>query len=351
MARRALLVSSLPFACGLHLASNRTYAPDMLIEDDEERAGPHTAVLLVGLMRGMDANNWVSMINEKVIKPHNADLYVHTTESARKELDDVRREFADSLVVAVNQPQPNAPHGDSDYQFWHVSEAFKLMEKHEADRGRYQVVIKLRTDVSPWGSAALNLAGWQQQGFIHMMTDWMYWGQRNDMQEVVKFYDNINSYFQAKYPAPLGRPIDVQAMLETIRRDPRMKAEKYLPVGNPAAQEIEDWHSYNKIETLPYPDEGKVGALANLQAASSKGLTQCLDGHGCTTRCGDRYYNDHDGRACDGGGDYEHGQIRCEKDLLGWVQAQGLVICDIGKAMNAVNFKGLVESRRLASDC
>jgi len=346
--RRALFVAALPWACSLQYSSNSNSSA---IQADGEETGPRTAILLVGLMRRLMENDWLHMVKTKMIDPNQADLFVHTTEGGH-ELEDINREFEGPLIQAMSNPQPHAPHSDADFQFWHVGMAFRLMVAHEKKMGwRYNVVVKMRTDVSPWGGASLNLAGWQQQGFIHMMTDWMYWGQRDDMEQVVKFYDNIQPYFQQKYPLPLGRPIDVDAMLESIKRDPRMKAEKYQPVTSDVANRIADWHSYTKIETLPYPDEGKVGALANLQAALSRGVKTCVDGRGCQTICGDRYYNANDGRRCDGGGDYEHGQIRCEKDLLGWVQSRGLVICDIGKSMNMINFKGVIENRRLASDC
>jgi len=344
-------VAALPWACSLQFSSNGNSSA---IQADAEEAQPRTALLLVGLMRRLMENEWLHMVKTTMIEPNKADLFVHTTAEGH-ELDDVHREFAGSLVDAKSNAQPPERKSDqaiADYQFWHVGMAFKIMAAHEKKEGfKYDVVIKLRTDVSPWGGATLNLAGWQQQGFIHMMTDWMYWGQRDDMEQVAKFYDNIQPYFVQKYPVPISRPIDVDAMLESIKRDPRMKAEKYVPVVTDVANKIAPWHSYNKIETLPYPDEGKLGALANLQAALDRGVKKCADGVNCKTMCGDRYYNEHDGRRCDGGGDYEHGQIRCEKDILGWVQSRGLAICDIGKSMHTINFKGTIEKRPLASDC
>jgi hypothetical protein len=342
-ARLALLCSALPLACSLQMVSQHA--------EDTLGGGKRTAVLLVGPIKRLNENDWWKMTEATVLKPHNADLFIHTSEDGHG-MDNIN-ETDEYLVSYADVKAEKAPSTDEDLQFWHFKEAFKMMCAHEAkSKFKYDVIVKMRTDVSPWGKAALSLDGWQKPGFIHMMTDWMFWGQRDDMEVVATYWDNLHNYFQVQYPSTMARPIQVEAMLESIKRDPRQKALDFKPRKDPVNHPGEDWHSYNKIDVLPYPDEGMEGALANLKAALDRKMTRCVDGHGCTTRCGDRLYVEgKDGRWCDGKFDYDSKEIHTESALLSWINSRGLIICDIGSTMNLVNFKGTVEVRHLASDC
>jgi len=346
---RTLLLSGLPLACGLQVVSQQN---ESIVRRDAEEGAPRVAMLLVGLMKRLDENNWWNMVKTKIVVPHKVDIFIHTSQEG-KQMEAIH-EMDDYVVELVDVPATTPPSTQADLQFWHFKEAFKLMHMHEYRSGwQYNVVIKMRTDISPWGNGYLSLKGYETGGSIHMMTDWMFWGRRDDMEKVTTYWDNLHNYFQIQYPHAMGRPIDVKAMYESIKRDPRQKALKYLPPNDPTLHRSgEDWHSYNKIDVLPYPDEGKLGALANLKAALDRGKTKCVDGLGCTTRCGDRlYFENKDGRWCDGGGDYDPSEIRSESALLAWIQSRGLVICDIGASMSTINFKGVVEQRHLASDC
>lgn len=312
----------------------------------------NTAILLVGLMRGWDQNHWHKRVRKNIVKPHNADIFVHATEM-RDEFADMRSFFGDSIKAILDEGQPGVPpQSAADFQFWHLQEAWALMVKYENNMNmKYDVVIKLRTDIAPCRSAYLSLAGWEIPGRIHMLSDMIFWGQRDDMEKITHFYDNITPYYKQKYADPFSRPIDVHAMLESIKRDPITNKKNFDPTKNNVVEGI-DWHLYNKIETVPYPDMGKLGALKNLKAAAQEGITICRDNHQCRVRCGDQYYNERLGpRSCDGGGDYAHGEIRCEKDILHWVMANGLIVCDVGASMHTIWWKLGKEVRDMARDC
>merc|ERR1711862_715975 len=125
--------------------------------------------------------------------------------------------------------------------------------------------------MAPMSPSSLDLAGWETPQRIHMMTDMLFWGQRQVMLHMANLSNNIVSYYQGQHPDPFKRPIQVKALLDSLKRDVRLQSS-----------DGDDWYLYNKLEVLPYPDMGLHGAVANLEAAVSAGMDAVIcDGALC----------------------------------------------------------------------
>lgn len=292
---------------------------------------PKTGILLIGQMRNYDT--WLPRFLEGMVTPNSADVFIHA--------EAVPQDLAEGLGDTVKDTKETGavvPCVGAECQFWHLQEAWKQMEQYETLNGfKYDVVVKARTEVAPMKPSYLDLAGWEEPGRIHMMTDMLFWGPREDMHSTALFYEGIQAYYKKEHPDAFQRPIAVKALLDSLVRDVRLRAAK-----------DEDWRLYNKLETLPYPDMGLDGAVANLKAAVAAGMTDVIcDGKACNAHCGDRYKNNE----CKNAGDYRYGEIRCEKDLLDWIISRGITICDVGASMVQVYDKGKVTIRSNSSDC
>lgn len=347
---------------GFYISKTKLRSSGNLVIDRTEAATlasgskPRTAILLSGLMRNWDMwdGEWAKSFMERMVEPNNADIFIHTSEFEGethkpmtvfggniealslepKEAITVEMVFGDYLKEWKSADQPSPPQGLADLQFWHVERAWNMMEVYEKKNNfKYDVVIKTRTEIAPNRNtnAILDLAGWQDEGKIHMATDMLWWGRRDDMEKTVGFYSSILSYYVKRYPDPSGRPIHVKALLETYLRDPRYSNN----------DDKADWHTLSKIDTLPYPDMGKDGPVENLRAAVDAGIDVCIAQNGCKTHRGDH----------GSGGDYTYGEIRCEKDILDNVLRHDLIICDVGKGMHSIFYKGFIEERPHARDC
>jgi hypothetical protein len=218
-------------------------------------------------------------------------------------------------------------------QFFNFEEAFKMMSDYEQSNGfRYDVVVRARSDVVPAPPAWLNLEEWRDEGRLHMMTDMIFWGRRDDMAKIANAYSGAQLYYH-QYPDPWKRPIAVASLLDTLWRDPFSNEHT---TG-------ESWKLYQKLQTLPYCNMGEKGATRNLRKAMEHGLEYVtFEGDNtCAVSPGDVF----------NGADYQYGQLNCEKDLLHWVLVHNLTICDVGSSMHLVMFHNRIIKRRLASDC
>jgi hypothetical protein len=308
---------------------------------------PKTAILLVGLMRDWELN--LEAILSGMVRPNSAHIFIHTSDVINHILV---KQLGSSLKRYVgNIPEHSLHHGWNN-QFFNFEEAFKLMGDYERSNGfKYDVVVRARSDVAPAPPAWLNLEEWRDEGRIHMMTDLIFWGRRDDMAKIANTYSDVKLYYD-RHPDPWRRPIAVASLLDSFPRDPFVHRK-----GNGS------WTLHQKLQTLPYPDMGEEGALANLKKAMEKGMEYVtFEGHNtCTVSHGDVYTPN----------DYLNNSLNCEKDLLHWVLVHNLTICDIGSSMNRVQFSSRcpyheycqvlckaesqdcinILSRGLASDC
>jgi len=294
---------------------------------------PRTAFLLVGLMRHWDEGDFIDLFLNKMVKPNSADVFIHAPEVPL------------GLVVALNQCLKGYEEEDLQdetlQQFWHLEKAWSAMKKHESEtKQKYDIVVRTRTEIAPVGNSYLSLLGWEQKGRIHMMTDMLFWGQREDMEKVVRFHKDFTKYYMVDYREPMSRPLHLKAFLESMKRDPQIAAN------TTAASEA----LYNKFSSLAYPDMGRISILENVQAAIDAGVDLCIDDKFCQKRCGS-HYPKNSPRSCVAAGEFQRDQIRSERDILDWVLAQDLVICDVGASMRTVRFHTWEVERELARDC
>jgi len=295
---------------------------------DKKQHSPKTAILLVGMMR--DWERHIGAMLSGMVHPNNADIFIHTSRPVDNAL--VER-LGSNLKRHVHREATNSLGRGWNPQFFNFEEAFKLMSDYEQANGfTYDVVVRARSDVVPKPPAWLNLEEWRDEGRIHMMTDMIFWGRRDDMAKIAKTHSGVQRYYK-KYPDPWKRPIAVASLLDTLLRDPFVNRHGGR----------ESWLLYQKIQTLPYPNMKQEGAIKNLKKAMEHGLEFVrFEGNDtCAVSHGDVFNVN----------DYRFGRLVCEKDLLHWVLVHNLTICDIGSSMNLITFKGNTIKRRLASDC
>lgn len=316
------------------------------VNNSASSKNPRVAVLLVGMPRGW-THDYVKDLRDGVVDLHGADVFVHMCDEDY-DLNGLVKQIGSPVVEVLDDClTEGGPHA----QFWHLHEAFDMMKEHETRKGfTYDVVIKMRTEISPAASngGSIDLAGWEQKGRLHMMTDMIFWGQRREMAVMADLFDSIESFYAVEYPNPFDRPIDVKALYETYLRDPR---------NEPNVTKKAPWYAYNKLEAVPYPDMVRGGAIENLQAALDKGITVCPSAQ-CSLRCGERYdllCENGDDSVCGKFGcrnhaDYVTGSCVAEKDILTWPLAHGIILCDIGKSYNPYRGKTGVVARE-SRDC
>jgi hypothetical protein len=288
---------------------------------------PTTAILLVGKMHGWEAH--VDAMLSGMVYPNNADIFIHTSDVVDESL---MKLLGGNLKRYVGNISEHSICHSWNNQFFNFEEAFKIMSDYEQTHGlTYDVVVRARSDVVPVPPAWLNLEEWRDKGRLHMMTDMIFWGRRDDMAKIANTYSEAKSYYE-QHQDPYKRPIAVASLLDTFLRDPFVHRTKQ-----------DSWRFYQKLETLPYPDMGEKGAIANLQKAMGAGMMHVtFQGNDtCAVSHGD-VYNPFD---------YRLNALLSEKDLLDWVLVHGLTICDVGSSMNRIRFKGKTLSRELASDC
>ncbi|CAE8657870.1 unnamed protein product [Polarella glacialis] len=291
---------------------------------------PRTAVLLVGLMK--DWERHVAHILESIAKPCNADIFIHTSGMPLK----LVARLGSSLKGWKDEynKNNNIRKEKQTMQFWHLQRAWKLMLAHEHSSGfTYDVVVKARSDVVPLPPAHLTFAGWREGGRLHMMTDYLFWAKRADFEKISDQFTSIRRYMPGgQYQDPYKRPIAVEKLLQSLKVDPWVNR----------GTSSETWELYQKIQTLPYPDMGRAGAIPNLEAAMEQGLhfIPMTDGQTCKVHCGD---------ICLPNG-FLKGGWHSEKDLLDYALIQDIMICDVGANVTQVMFKGRVVARMLARD-
>lgn len=287
---------------------------------------PKTAILLVGLLR-----DWPTHIDEflsGMVHPNDADVFIHSKEPD----EELVQKFGSILKGHASNAAEHWLAEGWHSQFWHFEEAWKLMSSYEQSNNfKYDVVVRARSDVAPVAPSWLNMAEWRDEGRIHMMTDMMFWGRRDDMAKIASMYTEAGAYYK-KHQDPMRRPIPVEKLLDSILRDPFTNRETNSK-----------WHLYQKLGTLPYPDMGEKGAIANLQKAVAKGMNfASFEGdETCLVSHGDIYNSQ----------DYRYGILACEKDILHWVLIHNLTICDLSPDMGHLRWKNKLVQRHLASDC
>lgn len=296
---------------------------------NKKQNSPKTAILLVGLLRYWERH--IDAMLSGMVHPNNADVFIYTSSVVDNALTE---QLGRNLKRHVRSNAANSLGRGWNSQFFSFEEAFKMMNDYEQSNGfTYDVVVRARSDVVPAPPAWLNLEEWRDEGRIHMMTDMIFWGRRDDMARIANTYSGARLYYD-QYPDPWKRPIAVASLLDSLLRDPFVNRHRG-----------ERWLLYQKLETLPYPNMSQKGAIRNLEKAMERGL-QYVTFEGdktCAVSHGDVFNVE----------DYTRGRagLRCEKDLLDWILVHNLTICDVGSSMNLVKFKGRIVERSLASDC
>lgn len=331
------------------------------------RGSIKVAILLAGTIRdGWDGH--VDAFLQSMVDPHDADVFVHASKvrafhksgvpdglitrlgSSLKAWKSEEPPGIDIYPESLKRDSENAKFTASYLQFWHLEKAFDMMSEYERNTSvKYDVVVRARSDITPLPPAMLDLHGWDQPGKIHMMTDMFFWGRRDDMQPMAKFFsDGILSYFLTKYREPMERPIPVARHLDSFLVDPYVHRNSSDPIvdshGTPLERPLHQlWKFYNKLDALPYPDMGKVGAQANLEAAVRAGIQtlSVADFAAHPPHHADFFHIK----------DVTVDHVAVEKEILHWALIHNFMICDVGASVNQILAKGRVNLRSLARNC
>ena len=230
------------------------------------------------------------------------------------------------------------------YQYYKNRLAWRLLTLAEAeDAATYDVVVKMRLDVTPLAAASF----WDRDAMcaaararpasaLYMLSDFFFWGGRAAAEVANRAWEGIAELFAVSKASE--RPFSVDALLESLLASPEeafTKQKKRL---------------YNKLSSIPFPrvhgrPDRSIGSRAliihNVKATQNSGFNY-LDPR--RRRRGQppidfpklNYRNKDDIDFC---------FCSCEKELLVWILAHNISVFDLGAAVTTVFFKGAIIAR------